>query len=54
MHRYEVEERMIGTTHWTKAHLLADVPDARSVPQIIINGVHIGGLQELTRFVRAL
>lgn len=34
---------------YTKEDLIKKVPDARSVPQIFINGIHIGGLQELKK-----
>ena len=35
------EERLIGQ-EWTREQLLEMVPDARSVPQIIIDGKVIG------------
>lgn len=40
------EERKIGEG-WSREQLLESVPDARSVPQIIINGEAIGGFNEL-------
>jgi glutaredoxin len=43
---YDVEERKLGNG-WTKEDLLKDVPNVRSVPQVLINGVHIGGLAEV-------
>lgn len=42
----EFEERKIGDG-WTKEDLLAAVPDARSVPQIFIDGELIGGFDKL-------
>lgn len=42
-------ECMIGINGYTKKDLIAKVPDARSVPQIFINGKLIGGLHELKR-----
>lgn len=41
------EEKKIGYDGISRDDLLAAVPDARSVPQIFINGDHIGGYQEL-------
>lgn len=45
---YEI--KMLGENA-TKQELLAAVPDARSVPQIFINGKHIGGIDELRKLV---
>jgi glutaredoxin len=45
---YEV--KMLGENA-TKQELLAAVPNARSVPQIFINGEYIGGLPELRKVV---
>ena len=44
----EFEERKIGDG-WTKEDLLAAVPQARSVPQIFLDGEYVGGFQELKR-----
>ncbi len=44
----EYEERKIGRG-WTREDLLAAVPGARSVPQIIMNDELVGGFQELQR-----
>lgn len=41
------EERIIGDM-WTREDLLKAVPTARSVPQIFVNGDHVGGLAGLT------
>lgn len=38
---YTVDERMIGGGVWTKQDLLEVVPDARSVPQIFVEGEYI-------------
>ena len=35
---YEVEERIVSVTH-TKEQLLEAVPNAKSVPQIFLNGI---------------
>ena len=40
------EERMIGV-EWTREQLLEEIPQARTVPQIILNGVLIGGYEQL-------
>ena len=40
------EERMIGS-NWSRQQLLEDIPNARTVPQIILNGVLIGGYEQL-------
>ena len=40
------EERMIGVD-WTREQLLESIPNARTVPQIILNGVLIGGYEQL-------
>ena len=45
---YEV--RKIGT-EWSREDLLESVPNARSVPQILINGDLIGGYAELARYI---
>lgn len=49
---YEVEERKIGIgNQWTKKDLIEAVPDAKSVPQVFINGEYIGGFRELSAFL---
>lgn len=49
---YSVEERKIGEGEaWTKQDLIAEVPYARSVPQIFINDKYVGGFQELRRLL---
>jgi glutaredoxin 3 len=44
------EERKIGDGY-TREELLEEVPDARSVPQIIIDGKVIGGFNELKEYL---
>lgn len=46
---YDIEERKIGDG-WTKEELLEAVPQARSVPQIFLEGKHIGGFSELQKY----
>lgn len=49
-HNINVEERMLSSTGpWTKKTLLEHLPGVRSVPQILINDKHIGGLAELQK-----
>lgn len=49
-HGVEVLEKMLGNdTGYTKKDLFEILPQARSVPQIFLDGVHIGGLPELKR-----
>lgn len=43
---YEIEERKIGDGY-TKEELLEAVPNARSVPQIFLEGEYVGGYTEL-------
>lgn len=45
-HGIDFEERKIGDG-WTKEQLLKEVPNARTIPQIIIDGKIIGGYTEL-------
>lgn len=49
-HGIEYEERMVGVD-WTKEQLLEQVPNARSVPQIVIDGELIGGYVELRNYL---
>ena len=47
------EERMIGS-EWTKEQLLEVVPNARTVPQIFIDGNYIGGYTDLVSYLNSL
>lgn len=47
----EYEERKLGSG-WTKEDLFKDIPAARSVPQIVVNGKPIGGLDELKVYLK--
>ncbi len=48
----DFEYREIGEgKQYTKEDLMKAVPDARSVPQIFHDGVHIGGYKELIRYM---
>lgn len=44
------EERNISNGIWTKEQLLESVPDARTVPQIFIDGKLIGGYDQLKNY----
>ena len=46
---YEIEERVIGNG-FTKEQLLESVPMARTVPQIFLDGEHIGGYDDLVKY----
>jgi glutaredoxin 3 len=43
----EFEERKIDGVTWTREQLLEAVPDALTVPQILIDGKLIGGFTQL-------
>lgn len=45
----DYEERVIGNG-WTKEQLLQEVPNARTVPQIFIDGIYVGGYTELMSY----
>jgi glutaredoxin len=40
---------MIGVGTYSKKDLIEKVPNARSVPQIFLDGEYVGGLQELKK-----
>lgn len=48
-HGVKIVEKMLGVNGYTKKDLVEKVPDARSVPQIFVDGEYIGGLNELKR-----
>lgn len=47
----DIEIRKIDGINWTKEQLLADVPTARSVPQIFVDDEYVGGFQELVKYL---
>jgi len=47
----QFEEHKIGDGY-TKEDLLEAVPNARTVPQIFVDGIHVGGYTELVGFLR--
>lgn len=46
------EERVLGNG-WSKEELLKNVPNARTVPQIFIDNIYIGGYTELVEFINS-
>jgi len=46
---YEVEERRVGFG-WNREQLLEAVPNARTVPQIFLDGQYIGGSDDLKKY----
>ena len=48
---YEIEERKIGDGY-SKEELLEAVPNARTVPQIILDGKLIGGFTDLEKYLK--
>jgi glutaredoxin 3 len=47
------EERKIGDG-WSKEELLEEIPTARTVPQIIIDGKLIGGYDDLKKYINEI
>jgi glutaredoxin 3 len=48
---YEIEERKLDDGY-SKEELLEAVPNARSVPQIFIEGGYVGGFNELKEYLK--
>jgi glutaredoxin 3 len=46
----EYEERNISQGPWTREQLLAAVPHARTLPQVILDGNLIGGYEQLKKY----
>lgn len=44
-----IVEKMLGINGYTKKDLIEKVPNARSVPQIFLDGEYVGGLLELKK-----
>ena len=49
---YEIEEKKLGDGY-TKDDLLTEIPTAKSLPQIFLEGKHIGGYTELKQILLA-
>jgi glutaredoxin 3 len=48
----EFEERNITQGTWTKEQLLESVPNARTLPQIFVNDIFVGGFNELREYLK--
>jgi len=46
----EYEERNISQGPWTREQLLAAVPNARTLPQVILDDNLIGGYEQLKKY----
>ena len=44
------EERNLSTGEWSREQLLEAAPNARTVPQIWMHGIYVGGAQELEQY----
>ena len=49
---YMVEERKIDSQNWSKKDLIDAVPNARTVPQIFVEGEYVGGYNELVKYLQ--
>lgn len=47
---YEIDERKIGFG-WNREQLFEAVPNAKTVPQIFLDGVYIGGHDDLVKYL---
>lgn len=47
----EYEERKLGSG-WTKEQLFAEIPSARTIPQIVVDGKLLGGLEQLKEYLK--
>jgi glutaredoxin 3 len=50
---YQIEERKIGDGY-SKEELLEAVPTARTVPQIFLDGAHVGGFDDLKKYFNSV
>lgn len=49
---YIIDERIIGEGGtYTKKELLAQIPEARTLPQIFLDGEYIGDFKDLRKFL---
>lgn len=53
LERYAIPytEKVVGVNGYTKKDLVDRVPDARSVPQIFLDGKYVGGLLDLKKLL---
>lgn len=47
--KIEFEERNISRGNWTKEQLLEQIPNARTLPQIFLDDVLVGGFTDLKK-----
>lgn len=47
----DIEERNVSET-WSREALFEAVPDAKTLPQIFIDGKYVGGYTELTNYFK--
>ena len=50
----DIEERNLSSGDWSKEQLLEAAPQARAVPQIIIDDILIGGFTELREYLKGV
>ena len=47
---FDYEYKTLGTDY-TKEELLENFPGARTVPQIVVNGLKVGGFEGFTKYI---
>lgn len=50
-HEINYEERNIEDSEWTMERLLDEAPGIRTMPQIFMDGKHIGGFDDLDAYM---
>jgi len=45
------EERNLSKPEWTREDLFEMVPDAKTVPQVFVNGRYVGGAAQLREYL---
>ena len=51
MKGYQIDERKLGFG-WNREQLFEAVPNAKSVPQIFVDGKYVGGFTELRAYLQ--
>jgi glutaredoxin 3 len=51
---YTVTEVLVDSSPEAKQQFFQKIPNARTVPQIFVNGTHLGGLKELQEYLQKL
>lgn len=49
---YEIEERKLGFG-WNREQLFEAVPNVKTVPQIFLDGEHVGGYDDLVKYFKS-